>query len=147
MSARLQWIPDLLPPQARARRFSTHWISQGLRLLCGVLAVAWLLQAPGLAAKEKPPNTLTVSGVVTDKAENGVSGATVTLKDLQTGKTIAIYTGANGQYLFSDLDPHHDYQIQASSRGLTSETRQISSLDTRKKQVINLIISAPQNKE
>jgi hypothetical protein len=108
-----------------------------------VLAAAGLLHAPGLAAKEKPPSTLKVSGVVTDKAENGISGAVVTLKDLQTGKTIAIYTGVNGQYQFSDLDPHHDYQIQASFHGLASETRQISSLDTRRKLVINLTIPPP----
>jgi ubiquinone/menaquinone biosynthesis C-methylase UbiE len=112
-----------------------------------VLAVAWLLHGPGLAAKQKAPTTETVSGAVTDKAENRISGATVTLKDLQTGKTVAIYTEANGQYQFSDLDPHHDYQIQASFQGVASETRQVSSLDTRRKLVINLTISTGQNKD
>jgi len=108
-----------------------------------VLAVAWLLHASGLAAKQKGPTTKTVSGAVTDKAENGISGATVTLKNLRTGKTVAIYTGANGQYQFSDLDPHDDYQIQASFRGVSSETRQVNSVDTRWKLVINLTIPPP----
>jgi hypothetical protein len=112
-----------------------------------VLAAAWLLHTPGLAAKEKAPTTQTVGGLVTDKAENGISGATVTLKDLQTGKSIAIYTGDKGQYRFSDLDPHHDYQIRASFHGVASETRQITSFDTRRKLVINLTISAEQNKQ
>jgi hypothetical protein len=111
--------------------------------LSGVLAVAWLLYAPGLAAKQKAPTTKTVSGLVTDKAENGISGATVTLTDLQAGKTVAIYTEADGRYQFSDLDPHHDYQIQASFKGVASETRQINSLDTRRKLVINLSIPLP----
>jgi ubiquinone/menaquinone biosynthesis C-methylase UbiE len=133
--------------RARSSRFSTRRISWGVRVLCGVLAVAWLLHAPGLAAKQKAPTTETVSGLVTDKAENRISGATVTLKDLQTGKTVAIYTEANGQYQFSDLDPHHDYQIQASFQGVASETRQVSSLDTRRKLVINLTISTGQNKD
>jgi hypothetical protein len=108
-----------------------------------VLAVAWLLHAPGLAAKQKAPTTKTVSGLVTDKAGNGISGATVTLKDLQTGKTVAIYTGANGQYQFSDLDPHHDYQIQAGFKGVGSEARQVNSVDTRMKLVMNLTIPPP----
>jgi hypothetical protein len=109
-----------------------------------VLAVAWLLHASGLAAKkQKGPTTKTVSGMVMDKTENGIGGAEVTLKDLQTGKTIAIYAEANGQYQFSDLDPHHDYEIQASFKGVASETRQISTVDTRWKLVINLTIPPP----
>jgi len=108
-----------------------------------VLAVAWLLHAPGLAAKQKAPTTKTVSGAVTDKSENGINGATVTLKNLQTGKTVAIYTGANGQYQFSDLDPHQDYEIQASFKGVSSETRQVNSVETRRKLVINLTIPPP----
>jgi hypothetical protein len=110
-----------------------------------VLAVVWLLHASGLAAKkQKAPTTKTVSGLVKDRAENGINGATVTLKDLTTGKTVAIYTEANGQYQFADLDPHHDYEIQASFKGVSSETRQInSSIDTRMKLVIDLTIPPP----
>jgi hypothetical protein len=124
-------------------RFSTRRFSWGVHILSGVLAVTWLLYAPGLAAKQKAPTTKTVSGLVTDKAENGIGGAEVTLKDLQTGKTMAIYAEANGQYHFSDLDPHHDYEIQASFKGVASETRQVSSFDTRRKLVINLTIPLP----
>ena len=147
MSAWLLWILALPMPRARSRRFPTRRIGWGLRLLCGVLAVAGLLHAPGLAAKKKAPATLTVSGLVTDKDENGISGAAVTLKDLQTGKTIAIYTGVNGQYQFSDLDPHHDYQIHASFNGVASETRRIGPFETRTKLVINLTVSAGKNKD
>jgi hypothetical protein len=106
-----------------------------------MLAVAWLLHASGLAAKkQKGPTTKTVSGMVVDKAENGIGGAEVTLKDLQTGKVVAIYAEPDGQYQFSGLDPHHDYEIQAKFKGVVSETRQVSSMDTRWKVVINLSI-------
>ena len=137
------WLPSILALslfRGLSSRFSTRRISWGVRVLYGVLAVTWLLHAPGLAAKQKAPTTKTVSGAVTDKAENGISGATVTLKDLQTGKTVAIYADANGHYSFSDLDPHYDYEIQASFKGVSSETRQVSSFDTRRKLVINLTI-------
>ena len=143
MSTRLPSIFALPLLRARSSRFSTRRISWGVRVLCGVLAVAWLLHAPGLTAKQKAPTTKTVSGAVTDKSENGINGATVTLKNLQTGKTVAIYTGANGQYQFSDLDPHQDYEIQASFKGVSSETRQVNSVDTRRKLVINLTIPPP----
>ena len=114
------------------------------RVLCGVLTVVWLLHPSGLAAKkQKGPTTKTVSGMVFDKAENGIGGAEVTLKDLQTGKVLAIYAEANGQYQFTDLDPHHDYEIQAKFKGVASETRQVSSFDTRWKLVINLTIPPP----
>jgi len=133
--------------RARARRFSRRRISRGVRIVCGVLAVAGLLHPPCLVAKKKAPATLTVTGMVMDKDEKGISGAAVTLKDLQTGKDVAIYTGADGQYQFSDLNPDHDYQIQASFNGLASETRRIGPFETRTKLVINLTISAGQNKQ
>jgi len=107
------------------------------------LALAWLFHVPSLEAKKKGPTTKTVSGMVMDKAENGIGGAEVTLKDLQTGKTLAIYAEADGQYHFSDLDPHHDYEIQAKFKGVASETRQVSSIDTRMRLVINLTVSPP----
>jgi hypothetical protein len=103
--------------------------------------VACLLPATGLAAKkQKAPTTKTVTGQILDKSERGISGAEVTLKDLQTGKVVAIYAEPDGQYQFSDLDPHHDYEVQANFKGATSETRQVTSFDTRWKVVINLTI-------
>jgi hypothetical protein len=125
-----------------------------MRTLIGVvclqlwlLAVAGLLSAPGLAAKEKQkaPTTKTVSGVVTDQAETGISGAEITIKDLQSGKIVALYTDANGGYRLSGLDPHHDYEIKAGFKGVSSETRQVSSVDIRMQLVINLIVPPPKS--
>jgi len=144
LSARppLIFLLSLLP--ARSNCLSPGRFSWGARLLFGVLATAWLLHASGLAAKkQKGPTTKTVSGLVMDKADNGIGGAQVTLKDLQTGKTVAIYAEPNGQYQFANLDPHHDYEIQAKFKGGASEIRQVSSLDTRWKLVINLTILPP----
>ena len=144
MSAPTPSILALPLLRTRSSRFSPRRLCWGVRALCCVFAIAWLLHASGLAAKkQKGPTTKTVSGLVMDKAEKGISGAAVTLKDLQTGKTLAIYTGADGQYEFSDLDPHHDYEIQANFRGVASETRQVSSFDTRWKLVVNLTIPPP----
>jgi len=115
-----------------------------LAVLCCLLVVSCLVAASGLAAKKnKAPTTKTVTGQVQDPAEKTLGGAEVTLKDLQTGKTLAIYADENGQYQFTDLDPHHDFEIQARFRGVASETRQVTSFDTRWKVVINLTVPPP----
>jgi protein-L-isoaspartate O-methyltransferase len=103
--------------------------------------VAGLLHAPCLAALQKGPTTSTLTGVVKASDNNKISGAAVTLTDLQTGRTVAINTEASGEYRFTDLDPQHDYQIQASFRGWFSETTQLVSLGTPRDLVVDLAIS------
>jgi len=143
LSARLPWTPPLLRRRHLLNHFSGGRWCVSVRILCGLLAAAWLLGPPHLPAKQKAPTTKTVGGVVMDKAKNGVGGAEVTLKDLQTGRSTAIYAEANGAYQFTDLDPHRDYEIQAKFQGMTSETRQVNSFDTRLRIVINLTLSPP----
>ncbi len=98
----------------------------------------------GLAAKQKKvPRS--VSGFVLDKDENGIAGATVELTDLQTGKKLAIFSEEGGRYKFSDLEPLHDYELQATHKGLSSEVRRVSSFDSRNTIVINLKIEPPKS--
>jgi hypothetical protein len=105
------------------------------------ILLVWALGlcASGLA-KEKKPVTRTVSGVVLDEAENGIEGATVELTDVQTGKLIAVYSQEGGQYRFYGLLPSHDYKIKATFKGSSSDVRQVSSVDTRMRVVLNLTI-------
>ena len=142
MSARTQLNLSSTPRPVRSSRSSPQpWLG---RVLCCLLTVACLLTVSDLAAKKnKAPTTKTVTGQVQDPAEKTLGGAEVTLKDLQTGKALAIYADANGQYQFTDLNPHHDYEIQAKFKGVASETRQVTSFDTRWKVVINLTIPPP----
>ena len=121
--------------------------SQQARKICATLAglavCALALALPPLSAKEKKPTTKTVTGQVLDHADNGIDGASVSLKDLQTGVTTAVYTRDGGHYQFYDLKTDHDYELQATSKAGKSETRQVSSVDTRMKVVINLTIPPP----
>lgn len=107
-----------------------------------VLAAVHLAAPFGLAAKKKTVSR-SVTGLVLDKDENGISGATVELTDLQSGKKLAISAQEGGHYKFSDLEPNHDYQVQATHKGLSSEARKVSSFDTRITFVINLKIEPP----
>jgi len=108
-------------------------------LVLGILALAVF---PCLA-KQKKVTSKTVSGQVLDPKDNGLTGATVALKDLQTGKTLEVYTQENGHYQFTDLRFDHDYQLQANYKGAKSETRQVSSFDTRARLIINFTFPPP----
>ena len=92
-------------------------------------------------AKDKTPQTRVVSGQVMDGADNGIVGASVELKDLQTGKVLDIYSQDGGRYQFAGLRFDHDYTVQANYKGLYSESRQVSSLETRTPLVLNLTIA------
>jgi len=95
-----------------------------------------------VSAKQKKPPTKTVKGLVVDQAENPVSGAMVELNDISAGKKIAIYSQEGGRYQFADLEPSHDYEIQARYQSLSSEVRRVNSLDNRRTLVVNLTVSS-----
>ncbi|MGH9453274.1 MAG: carboxypeptidase-like regulatory domain-containing protein [Terriglobia bacterium] len=94
-----------------------------------------------LAAKKKPPVVRTISGEVMDSARNGVDGATVQLADLETNKTLAIYTINGGQYSFTGLDPHHNYHVQAKYKGMVSRVHTASSINPNNQIVVNLTLA------
>ena len=110
--------------------------------LAGILAV----QLSARAAKEERP-TRVVSGVVSDASENPISGAVVTLTDLQEGKKTATYTGQTGTYRFSGLEITRDYEVQASYKGVSSRARRVSMIDPRNRIVLNLRIPPAKDEE
>ncbi len=116
----------------------------GRTLLAATLALG--LFSPLLEAKEKKISR-TVTGQVLDADENGIAGAKVELTDVQTGKKLAMFSEENGRYKFSDLESNHDYTIQATHQGLSSEVRKISSFDNRNNFVIYLKIHPQSNSD
>jgi hypothetical protein len=119
---------------------------RGLRLAALTLMLAagvLLLGAATGAAKDKQPTTRIVSGTVYDDAQNVIVGATVELKDTQTGKVLGIYSQESGEYQYSGLRFDHDYTIKAMYKGSSSEMRRISMFDTRWHMVMNLTIPKP----
>lgn len=99
-----------------------------------------LFSAPRTNAKQKKPPTRTIAGAVLDGAGQPIVGATVELTDEETGKKLDIYSEAEGRYQFSDLKTTHDYEVQATYKGQSSETRKASSLDDATSLVLNLRI-------
>ena len=85
---------------------------------CVMLAVV-LLAADRLSAQST--TTGAVFGTVTDPTGAVVSGATATLKSVETGRTSTATTSGNGEYRFSLLQPGR-YSVTVSQSGFTSST-------------------------
>lgn len=126
--------------QARRQVFIKAFQGVGLALLM----TAWLAVPAMLAAKDKPlkPYRL-VTGLVSDEADDPISGATVTLNDLETGKKLASYTGDDGRYLFSSVETTRQYEVQATFKGVASRVRKVTTIDPRNKITLNLQIPPP----
>jgi Carboxypeptidase regulatory-like domain len=82
----------------------------------------------------------TVRGVVTDKSDAPIPASVVFLKNTRTNTVRSYITDDAGNYRFSGLDPNADYEIHAEKDGAMSQTRAVSSFDSRKDIVINLKI-------
>jgi hypothetical protein len=92
-------------------------------------------------AAQNPKHTSqlkTVRGVVQDKSENAVRSAVVFLKDTHSNQVRSNITNDQGEYRFSGLDPNAEYELYAEKDGAKSQTRNISSFESRTDIVLNL---------
>jgi protocatechuate 3,4-dioxygenase beta subunit len=80
----------------------------------------------------------TVRGVVQDKSDNPVQSAVVFLKDTHSNQVRSNITNDQGEYRFSGLDPNAEYELYAEKDGTKSQTRNISSFESRMDIVLNL---------
>ena len=87
----------------------------------------------------------TVRGVVLDKSETPIPASVVFLKNTRTNAVRSYISDENGNYRFSGLDPNADYEIHAEKDDGKSQTRTVSSFDSRKDIVLNLKIDKKKN--
>ena len=110
-------------------------------LALGVLLA--VLPSMSLAQKKKKGKpTKSVTGLVTNEAEEGLSGAVVQLKNTRTLQVKSFIADARGSYYFHGLDPSVDYEIKARYNESTSRTRTVSSFDSRDEVIYNFTIKA-----
>lgn len=113
-----------------------------LRCLGTALFLAMLV----LPAWSQQSELRTVRGAVLDKSENPVPSAVVYLKNVRTLAVKTYISDRSGEYRFSGLDPNVDYEVHAENENLTSNTRTISSFDSRKDIVISLKLDKEKKK-
>jgi hypothetical protein len=110
-----------------------------MAVLVAIVAVcAALGHAQDNKESKKEAQLRTVRGVVLDKAESPIAGSVVFLKNTRTNTVRSNYTDETGNFRFSGLDPNADYEVHAEKEGAKSQTRTVSSFDSRKDIVLNL---------
>src|SRR5947199_10730817 len=73
-----------------------------------------------------------VHGVTMDKGESPVGSVVVFLKNTRSNAIRSYISDDQGNYRFSGLDPNTDYEVHAEKDGAQSQTRTISSFDSKK---------------
>lgn len=111
--------------------------------LFGFLVLALLAFAASAAGqgKKRGPQLRTVRGQVFDKQENVLPKSVIYLKNTRTQTVKTHIADDEGKYRFSGLDPNVDYEIHAEHDGQTSQTRTVSSFDSRKEIILNLKVN------
>lgn len=115
-------------------------MKMGRRLFC--ISLTLLLFASLAAAQDAKHEAQlrTVRGVVMDKSEAPVPSAVVFLKNTRSNAIRSYISDDQGNYRFSGLDPNTDYEVHAEKDGVQSQTRTVSSFDSKKEIVLNLKI-------
>ena len=117
-----------------------------MKKLVIVLALALLsVGAAGFAASwdsaaDEQPQLRTLKGIVT-VGDQPATDAVVYLKNTRSLSMKTYIAQKDGTYTFSSLSPNVDYEVYAEANGKRSDTKTLSSFDSRKVAVINLKIA------
>jgi hypothetical protein len=109
-------------------------------MLAVTMAAAQLPTAQFHQVKERAPQTRTLTGMVSNQHGNPVSDSVVYLTNTRTMAVKTYIVGKDGMYRFPALSPNIDYQVYAQFQNRKSDTKTLSSFDSRKVAFINLHI-------
>src|ERR1700733_5335738 len=87
------------------------------RRICVVASLVVLLF--GIVTAPEAQRTAAITGVATDSSKAVIPGATVTLRNLQTGVVLKMTTGDNGTYTFNLVPAGPGYQIEFEANGFS----------------------------
>jgi hypothetical protein len=110
-----------------------------------LLAMTAAAQQPALGfqqVKDRAPQTRTLTGLVSNQHGSPVPDAVVYLTNTRTMGVKTYIVSNDGMYRFPALSPDIDYQVYAQYHNTRSDTKTLSSFDSRPNAVINLRIQA-----
>jgi len=107
--------------------------------------LAALLLTFSIVAPAQTSTTGDLAGTVNDSSGAVVPGATVTIKDLNTGESRTVQSNSTGAYRFTFLKPS-TYQISGSVAGLKSDIGRVS-IGVGQVQTMDLILKPQEAKE
>lgn len=102
------------------------------------LALAAAMCAPAAQAQA---GGKTVVGFVFNKADQPLPDAIVYLKNTKTLGVKTFIAGQDASYRFTALSPNVDYELWAEFHGAKSDTKTVSSFDSRPQSHINLKVN------
>jgi hypothetical protein len=118
-----------------------HFLSAALAVLLAVPLGVYAQPVAGDGAmSDREPQVRTLSGQVTNQQNRPLAEAIVYLKNTKTMAVKTFIAGQDGTYRFNALSPNVDYEVYAEHKGKRSDTKTLSSFDSRKTAVINLKI-------
>ena len=104
-----------------------------------ILFMVWGLASPA-AAEKNQPQLRELTGKVTDRNDAPLDKAIVYLKNSRTLVVKTFITGEDGKYRFPALAQNVDYEVYAERQGKKSDTKTLSSIDSRAQVSIHLRI-------
>ncbi len=102
--------------------------------------LALIAVATTVSAADNESKARVLTGQVTDRNDAPVPDAIVYLKNTKTLGVKTYITDSAGGYRFPELSPNIDYEVYAEHKGAKSDTKTLSSFDSRQKPVMNLKI-------
>jgi hypothetical protein len=111
-------------------------------LTATVLTLALAFAATALApVAQAQAGGKTVVGFVFNKAEQPLPDAIVYIKNTKTLAVKTFIVGKDAAYRFTALSPNIDYEVWAEFQGAKSDTKTVSSFDSRPQPHINLKVN------
>ena len=111
-------------------------------VLCLAVVLPAVSSAPARDPLQRSREDLrTLVGHVHGPQESPLADAVVYLKNTKTLVVKTYITEQSGAYRFPALSTNVDYEVHAEYKGTRSDTKTLSSFDSRKEAIINLKIN------
>src|SRR6266849_7908231 len=120
-------------------RFSLANFGRILRIVSRSLPALLIGVFFGALVVSAQVTTGTISGVVQDSSGAVISGATVTVRNQDTGTTRTLTSDAAGRYIVPVL-PVGNYEVRGEQSGFQTEIRSGITLTVGREEVINLTL-------
>lgn len=115
-----------------------------LLVAASMVAATPLLLAQGfqVAGGKDKDQLRTLNGTVRNRSDQLLPGAVVYLKNMKTLSVKSYISDDKGEFHFHALSPNVDYEVYAEHKGVRSQTKRMSSFDSRAVMQIDLHIDS-----